>query len=358
MKGLLSLALGLMAWQAAAAPAAELEDRAPDDDRFTIYNLPTTLAGPCDMTTGPDGAIWVSYQLTNKLGRVDPETGEVEEYDIPWTLPLLDVELPNVLGRTVLACVVQPGADGHLYAANGRRNQLVKMNVTTKEIEVLTPPNYTPLGNLQPFNDLWTGPEGMWFTQTTANVVSYYEYATGEFKTYNIPTALSAPLGIYYASDDRVYFLELVGQKVGRLDPATGEIEEFPLPLNLLGPGVVRAETENRYIWFTAVIGNGLGRMDMETGEFKAYPNDFLLSLPAENTVDPDENVWYSTFNQNLLNRIDAETEELTHITMPDTFIRQPLSLPYNFNVAIHYGPLNSIWFTNEITNRVGRYQL
>ena len=149
---------------------------------------------------------------------------------------------------------------------------------STKEIEVLTPPNYTPLGNLQPFNDLWTGPEGMWFTQTTANVVSYYEYATGEFKTYNIPTALSAPLGIYYASDDRVYFLELVGQKVGRLDPATGEIEEFPLPLNLLGPGVVRAETENRYIWFTAVIGNGFGRMDMETGEFKAYPNDFLLS--------------------------------------------------------------------------------
>lgn len=357
MKGLFTFALGLMAWQTAAAPA-QPEKRAADD-RFTVYTMPTPLAGPCDMTTGPDGAIWVSYMLDNKLGRIDPDTGEITEYEIPWTLPILNVTLPNILGRTVLACVVQPGADGHLYAANGVRNQLVKMNVTTKHIEVITPPNYNPLGNLQPFNDLWTGPHGMYFTQTTGNVISYYEYATGNFKTYNVPTALSAPLGIYVAKfDQKVYFLELLGQKVGRLDPKTGEIEEFQLPLNLLGPGVVRVETEGRYIWFTAVIGNGLGRLDAKTGEFKAYPNDYLLSLPAEDTVDPEGNVWYSTFNQNLLNRIDAKTGELSHITMPDTLIRQPLSVPYNFNVAIHYGPKNSIWFTNDLVNRVGRYQL
>lgn len=33
----------------AAAPAS----------RFTLYDVPTPLAGPCDLWDGPDGAIWV-----------------------------------------------------------------------------------------------------------------------------------------------------------------------------------------------------------------------------------------------------------------------------------------------------------
>lgn len=344
-----------MVWRAVATPAPQML-RA--DDRFTVYEMPTLLSGPCDVTTGPDGALWVSYMLDNKLARIDPDTGHIEEFEIPWTLPALNITLPNILGRTVLACVVQPGADGHLYAANGVRNQLVRMNVTTKHIDVITPPNFNPLGNLQPFNDLYTGPDGMYFTQTTGNIISFYEYATGKFKTYNVPTTLAAPLGIFYASDDKVYFLETLGQRVGRLDPATGHIEEFQLPLSLLGPGVVRAETEGRFVWFTAVIGNGLGRIDMQTGKIKAYTDDYILALPAEDTVDGSGNVWYSTFDQNILNMIDGKTGKLTHIIMPDTLIPQPLSVPYNFNVAIHYGPKNSIWFTNDLVNRVGRYQL
>lgn len=345
--------LTALAWRASAAPPQ------PDARGFTVFDMPEALAGPCDMETGPDGAIWTQYQLDNKLARIDPETGQIDEYEIPWTLPVLDITLPNILGRAVLACVVRTGADGYLYAANGVRNQLVKMNVHTKHIDVITPPNYNPLGNLQPFNDLYTGPDGMYFTETTNNVIRFYEYATGNFKTWTVPTAVAAPLGIYYASDNKVYFLETAGQKVGRLDPATGNIEEFQLPLNLLGPGVVRAETEGRYVWFTSVIGNALGRIDMQTGQFKAYPDDLLLALPAEDTVDGDGNVWYSTFNQNLLNRIDGVTGKLTYITMPGTLIPAPVSLPYNFDVAIHYDAgRNSIWYSNELLNRVGRYQL
>jgi hypothetical protein len=37
-----------------AAPL--LEDRA--DARFTLYDLPTPLTGPCDLEHGPDGALW------------------------------------------------------------------------------------------------------------------------------------------------------------------------------------------------------------------------------------------------------------------------------------------------------------
>jgi hypothetical protein len=34
-----------------------LEDRAISD-RFTLYDLPTALTGPCDLEVGQDGASW------------------------------------------------------------------------------------------------------------------------------------------------------------------------------------------------------------------------------------------------------------------------------------------------------------
>jgi hypothetical protein len=37
--------------------APVLEDRVVSD-RFTLYDLPTELTGPCDLEVGPDGASW------------------------------------------------------------------------------------------------------------------------------------------------------------------------------------------------------------------------------------------------------------------------------------------------------------
>lgn len=150
----------LLAAAASAAPQL-LGSLAPaDDSKFIYYNMPTALAGPCDLTTGPDGAIWAEDIFVNKIARVDVQTGEVTEYDIPFTNgPILTT--PVVAGRGALACAIQPGNDGMLYAASGIRNQFVRINPTTKKIDVFTPKPFNPLGNLQPLNDLWAGPTGV-----------------------------------------------------------------------------------------------------------------------------------------------------------------------------------------------------
>lgn len=51
------LALSAVAGLVASVP---LEKRLDDNDasRFTYYNMPTALAGPCDLANGPDGLIW------------------------------------------------------------------------------------------------------------------------------------------------------------------------------------------------------------------------------------------------------------------------------------------------------------
>lgn len=235
---------------------------------------------------------------------------------------------------------------------------MVQVNTTTKEIRVFTPPPPNPLGDLQPFNDFYTGPHGMYFTQTTGNVITYFDYATEQFTNYPVPTPEGSPLGMFYASDGMAYFAEFLGQKLGRLNPATGAITEFPLPASLLGPAVIRVETEGRYIWFTAFLDNGLGRFDMQTHEITAYTYQSPLSFPSEDTMSQDGRIWISTATQNTLVYLNQTTDEYTAIVKPQTAVVAPVSLPFEFNIGINYGPGNAIWFTEAITNRIGRYQL
>ncbi|KAL2064495.1 hypothetical protein VTL71DRAFT_4989 [Oculimacula yallundae] len=336
----------------------------PQDPRFTYYPFNTPLTGPCDLTTGPDGAIWSSNFIKNSIGRVDPYTGKVTEYQVP-SINLTDLRLGDIAGRAGLSCVIQPGSDGFLYAASGIRNELLKINPKTKEIKVFTPPSNgevpSVVGNLEPFNDMWRGPKGMLYTQTTANVISYFTYDTEEFITFRPPTPLSGPLGIYVASDGHAWFCEFFANKIGRLDISTGEIIEYPIPTPLSSPAVIRAETsdsEGTYIWFTAFTGNYNGRVNIHTGEVKAFPSTSLLSFPTENTVDGEGNVWFSTATRNSVNKLNPNTGVVTSVKQPGTLIESPISVHPRVNIAVHYGPGNAIWFTELARNRIGRFQL
>ena len=303
---------------------------------------------------------WIQTQFANTIARIDPVTGKVEEYEIPYTIPASTNPsiLPNSLGNTVLSCAIRPGRDGNVYAGNGLRNQLVRINTTTRHIDVFTPPDYNPLGDLQPFNDLYSSKDGIYFTQTTANKFSFFSFATEKIVSYKIPTLTALPLGIFVASDGNVYFAEFGAFKIGRFNPTTKKIDEFPIPLSLAGPAVIRAETEGRYIWFTAFIGNGLGRLDMQTGNVVAYTYPSPLALTAEDTVDSNGNIWFSTATQNTLNYLTPSTGKFTSITQPSTLVVAPISLPFYFEIASNYGPGNAIWFTQQLANRVGRYSL
>lgn len=249
-----------------------------------------------------------------------------------------------------------------MYAASGIRNQLVKINPRTKQINVLTPTPYNPLGNLEPFNDLWTTEDGMLFSQTTGNVITFYNYSSGSFTNYKVPTPAAGPLGLYVASDGLAYFTEFFAQKIATFNPATAEFKEYPI-LNPLGfgPAVIRAETPG-LIWFTALIGGSIGSFDMTTHEIKIYPNNTPLSLPCENTVSADGRVWFSTISQDSINYIDPSSGRIANIPQPGTLIPAPISLPFTFEVAINYkredDGLEYIWFANAATNQVGRYRL
>src|SRR2546426_12073767 len=46
------------------------------------FDVPTPTSRPHDAAVAPDGALWYTGQLANKLGRLDPKTGEIKEYPL------------------------------------------------------------------------------------------------------------------------------------------------------------------------------------------------------------------------------------------------------------------------------------
>src|SRR5260370_5795063 len=71
------LGLGVALASRGAAPPREVSEL-----KATIreWEVPTEGAHPHDPAVGPDGALWFTEQMANKLGRLDPGTGTFKEY--------------------------------------------------------------------------------------------------------------------------------------------------------------------------------------------------------------------------------------------------------------------------------------
>lgn len=187
-----------------------------NEKRFTYTKMLTSASGPCDVSQGPDGLVWVQNLFVNKLTRYNQHNGKLTEYDIPFTVPgfpATTLPLPGKAKLELFSCALRNGFDGYLYASNGAHNQLVQHNVTSGRTKVFTPPGLAqPLGNLQPLNDLTTAPDGVYNTMTTANKIARFDYHTHKMTLFDVPTKAAAPLGIYYASDGGIWFLEMAGK--------------------------------------------------------------------------------------------------------------------------------------------------
>lgn len=175
-----------------------------------------------------------------------------------------------------------------------------------------------------------------------------------------MPTAPSSPVSVYVVPSGDVWICEFAGNKIAKFNVQTKKFTEYAVSLTLLGPAVVRAFTNNRYLWFTAITSNAIGRIDITGGAFKAYPNTANLGVPIEDTVDGKGNIWFSTALSNTLNYLTPSTGKITQIAQPDGVITSlPVSLPPAADIAIHWVRRdNTMWFTELANNRIGRYQL
>jgi virginiamycin B lyase len=140
------------------------------------------------------------------------------------------------------------------------------------------------------------------------------------------------------APDGSIWWTGQWADVVTRLDPAGGEMTEFPLP-----PGArahtVTADAEGR-IWYTG-NGNGtVGVIEPATGEITEYPMpDSAARDPHSAIVAADGRVFFTLQQSNMAGRLDPATGTVDLVTMPVAESR-----PYGIKLA----PDGGVWIASN----------
>src|ERR1700676_5757338 len=157
---IVSLALSSGLALRSSAPTSTVTDL---NVKIREWTVPTKGAHPHDPAVAPDGSLWFTEQLQNKLGRLDPASGTFKEYALK---------------------IEDSGPHGLVADSNGN----------------------------------------IWFTGNGKGYIGKLDPKTGDVRVYKMPDAKAEdPHTAVFDSRGILWFTVQVGSMVGRLDPRGGK---------------------------------------------------------------------------------------------------------------------------------------
>jgi virginiamycin B lyase len=155
--------------------------------RFLGY---TVLAFPYGIDVNPkDGSIWYAKLYANRIGRIDPETLQVTEYQTPMSGP----RRPRF------------DADGIFWIPSFDEGGLMRFDPATGRFETYRIPGVAPDEYETPYALNVYRPTGeIWMAANNSDRVIRYTPATGTFQSYPSPTRVSVFRDFSFTSDGRV----------------------------------------------------------------------------------------------------------------------------------------------------------
>src|ERR1700704_4299966 len=89
------------------------------------------------------------------------------------------------------------------------------------------------------------------------------------FHEFKLPSR-AFPHDPYGAADGSIWYSGQLGNVLGRVDPKTGQVKDYPLKISGSGPHGIIGD-KNGDIWFTANSAGCVGKLDPKTGQGTEY---------------------------------------------------------------------------------------
>lgn len=162
----------------------------------------------------------------------------------------------------------------------------------------------------------------IWYASPPANVIAHLDprglEGHARWKLYPLPG--DAPPfvfmhGITLDSKGRVYWAEILGGKIGELDPVTGKMIRHSLPTFGSVLQVVADQKDN--IWYGHVHGDGLGKLDAQTRQISQFPTPTPDAGLYGLAVDPSGNIWSAGYTKSIVEKFDPAREQYTEYHAP-----------------------------------------
>jgi len=275
----------------------------------------------------PQGNVWYTDRsVPNRIGRVDPRTGEVKDFMMPD--PKAD---PH--GLTV-------DKDGHVFWAETVGFHLGRLDPATGSM-MRYPMDSTGQRKGRGHTPTLDSKQNVWFTVIGGDMLGKWDRQTGKSTVWKVPTAGAAPYGIAVDKDDNVWFAEFRRCRIGKFEPKTEKFTEYAAlsqPCTIRRLGVDSAGI----VWYGGFNNGKLGRIDPRSGAIKEYDIPMPFSEPYDVWPDRHDDIWISDGGQGgALIRFAPRTETFTYYPTPQ--ITDQPKLAITREGAVWYTPRSSL---------------
>lgn len=327
---------------------------------ITEYIIPTSDSRPLAITTDESGYVWFVETDAANLARFDPETEAFTEYKIP-----------TEISRRVEAWDILADGKGGIWFTDATGHLIWKFNVAKSSFEAY------PIESRDVFNGHTFRPYplrlaldadgNIWFTELHGNRIGRLDpllAIPGTSKgivEFELPTKRSrkSPMGsgaagIAIDSNGVIWITESFSSftgdaKIASFDPNVNRFVEYSLPRSINSP-VGIAISENGDLWIADHGSSMLIQFNQHTGVAREYPtskpSDFSISLPYWILIDEKGHLWFNEHAGNKIARLQPEEQILVEYHIPTGPLANVLDLAIDNQ--------GNVWFTELTENKIG----
>ena len=291
------------------------------------YTLVTVDATPRGLVVASDGSIIFAEEYGHAIGRITPT--EIQESPIAAFPAELTID-----------------AAGNLWFTEPLlQNSVVKFVPSTSQTTRYTIPE---VGETEPFpTGIVAQPPpatSVWFTNPGTNSIGRID-AAGNVTTF---PAAGSPTGIAVGNDNALYFTELNGDAIGRMNFNGNLTNQFSTPTKSNLPTGITAGPGSS-VWFTE---NGClvkGPTDCVTGKIGVLQSGSIAEFDAQSdpvsiVLGDDGNLWFTACFANKIGRITPAGVV--------TLFPVPTSNSEPFDIV--KGPNRTLWFSERAAGKIG----
>ena len=291
------------------------------DIEITEWLVPTLGQRSRDPIEAPNGSIWWTGMWASLAGRLDPETGKMEEFQLP-----ADARPHSIL----------PDDDGNIWYMGNSNSTIGRLDPVSGDIAIF------PTTAKDPHTGVFH-PNGMlYFTAQHAGMIGRLNPATGELLEV---TTRARPYGIKVAQNGLLYVAHNGTNAIAEIDPESLAIRYFDIPDERTR--IRRLDiASNGSIWFVNSALGKIGRLDPVTGEVTQWDSPSGASSHPYAIAVIDDVVWYneSGMRPDALVRFDPATESFQSWAVPSGIgIVRHVWVTAEKNLLIHQSSSNRI---------------
>ena len=267
---------------------------------YVEYDMPGPDRMPFSATPDKDGKLWIpDMGLVNTIGWLDPKTGVVQEF-----------KAPNQGAASIHSAV--PAPDGSVWLAEQASNKLGRWDPKTHiitEYQDTYKPGFEGLEDGGSKHTVRVDPSGRVWGTAVNSTLTVFDPKTNEFSHF--PDTYG-PYGVEIDKAGNAWFAEFTENgKIGMVDAKTSKITKWAPPTPGSRPRRIEIDTDGM-VWFAEYTAGKIGSFDPKTKTFKEYQLPGPKPTPYAFGIDKNHNLWYSSDEMDVIGRLDPKTGHVT----------------------------------------------